>query len=150
MTFLLGGFIQTVQRTVRSTVRPLLLPPQALSKGKIGSNVHGPVTAKKRLYDIFGTLATVAAVNYTVIPFILLDLPPSLEGWRRAHWYGHITVGIILLFFWMGGKKWLLKVQQDRVTRSEGGSPVVLRSSTPTAGAYVVPPLQEISDKVAI
>jgi len=42
-------------------------------------------------------------LNYAVIPFILLDLDKSIEGWRRSHWYGHILIFGTLTFFWAGG-----------------------------------------------
>src|ERR1700742_3328519 len=108
MTFVLGGFIQTAQRNVRSTVRPLILPAAASFDKTIATQNPSML---KRAYDIMGTLTTVLIINFTVIPFILLDVGPSLEGWRQTHYYGHIMIGGALLFFWVGGKKWLVGLQ---------------------------------------
>jgi lysophospholipid acyltransferase len=106
----------------------------------------------KRLYDAVGTLTTILIVNFTVIPFILLDVHSSLMGWRLTHYYGHFMVGAPLLIFWLGGKKWLVGLQKERVKKlsSETGQVVSQPSTPPTPGPHVVPPLHQLSDRVTI
>jgi lysophospholipid acyltransferase len=42
-------------------------------------------------------------LNYTVASFMLLEVRPTLEVWRRLGWYGHWMTFLPLTFFWAGG-----------------------------------------------
>ncbi|KAG6813196.1 hypothetical protein H0H92_013316 [Tricholoma furcatifolium] len=100
LTFLMGGFITTAARLVRSSVRPLLLP----APGQ-------PQSAFKELYDLVGTLTSVLILNYTASPFMILTVTDSLAVWGRLGWYGHIIVFGGLAFFYAGGTKYFKKLQ---------------------------------------
>ncbi|KZT43052.1 MBOAT-domain-containing protein [Sistotremastrum suecicum HHB10207 ss-3] len=168
MTFVLGAFIQTVQRLVRSTVRPLFLPavsiipielhgPPGTSKPKPAP--EGPPSFVKRIYDLVGTLASIIILNYAVVPFILLDFWPSIEAWNRLYWHGHIGLGLLLLFFYGGGAGYLKGIQKARVKKAEkvynvdtnGQNVVIANGRTPmpmTPGSHVVPPVDLLAQKV--
>jgi len=119
LTFVFAGFIQSAQRSVRTLLRPLVLPASATAAGKSSTAPVVRAGFKKKAYDILGTVTTMLIVNYAVIPFIILDFGPSIEGWRRAHWYGHILVALALSFFRVGGGDWLKGLQKKRVAKLE-------------------------------
>lgn len=43
-------------------------------------------------------------LNYAVAPFQLLDLKRSLRAWYAMDFYGHVIIGVTLVFFLNGGK----------------------------------------------
>lgn len=43
----------------------------------------------KFFYDIASIVALQTTLNYSVIPFMLMDLKPTFEAWRRLGYYGH-------------------------------------------------------------
>ncbi|KDQ14382.1 hypothetical protein BOTBODRAFT_159594 [Botryobasidium botryosum FD-172 SS1] len=96
LTFMLGGFIQTVARMCRKNIRPLFISPTDTSP-----------SLSKRLYDVAGTLSTLALINYAVAPFCILDLRRSLQAWSRMGWYGHLVVAATMAFFYSGGGRLL-------------------------------------------
>lgn len=169
MTFMLGAFIQTVQRLVRSTVRPLFLPavsivpihlngPPGTSK-PAKSIESGSLSFIKRIYDLVGTLASIIILNYAVVPFILLDFGPSIEAWNRLYWHGHIGLGLLLLFFYGGGAASLKGIQKARVKKAEkiysvdanGQNVVIANGRTPmpiTPGPHVIPPVDLLAQRV--
>jgi len=71
------------------------------------------------VYDVAGTIASILLLNYAVIPFVLLDVRDSLQGWRSVHWYGHVMVFGVLVFFWAGGETALKKKQEKRIAAEE-------------------------------
>ncbi|KAF7966921.1 hypothetical protein HWV62_36567 [Athelia sp. TMB] len=84
MTFLLGGFMTTVSRHARSTLRPLAMANPAL----------------RPIYDAFGTLFTVTALNFICAPFMLLTVRDSLLAWHVLGWYGFVIIFGGLGFFY--------------------------------------------------
>jgi len=94
LSFFLGGFIQYANRLARQYFRPFVLGPEGSAP-----------TLGKRAYDAAGILVSVAMLNYAVAPFQLLDLKRSLLAWHRMDWYGHVIIGLPLIFFMNGGKK---------------------------------------------
>uniref|UniRef100_A0A671NEV7 Membrane-bound O-acyltransferase domain-containing protein 2-like n=1 Tax=Sinocyclocheilus anshuiensis TaxID=1608454 RepID=A0A671NEV7_9TELE len=79
LTFLTGIVITLAARAVRHNVRPYFLGSPAL----------------KFVYDVITWAATQIAICYTVIPFVLLSVGPSLKFYRS--WYFCIHIGCILL-----------------------------------------------------
>jgi len=43
----------------------------------------------KFFYDVASIAAMQITMNYSVIPFMLMDLSPTIAAWRRLGWYGH-------------------------------------------------------------
>ncbi|KAM3849366.1 lysophospholipid acyltransferase 2-like, partial [Diretmus argenteus] len=79
LTFLTGIVITLAARAVRHNVRPYFL----------GSDTH------KLIYDIITWAATQIAICYTVVPFVLLSVGPSIKFYRSCYFSLHI--GCILL-----------------------------------------------------
>ncbi|KAF9028332.1 MBOAT-domain-containing protein [Hymenopellis radicata] len=103
LTFMLGGFITAVARLARANFRPFFLP-------KDGQ----PVSMKKRLYDLTGTIFSLFVLNYAATPFILLTIEDSIEAWRTLGYYGHIIIGGGMVFFYAGGAKFLRGLQRKK------------------------------------
>lgn len=53
-------------------------------------------------------------LNYAVAPFQLLDLRRSLSAWHAMSWYGHVIIGLPLVFFMNGGARWTRGVAEKR------------------------------------
>ena len=102
LTFLMGGFITTAARLVRSNIRPLLLPAPG----------QKPSTTKV-FYDIVGTLVSTTILNYAAAPFMLLSARNSLTVWSRLGYYGHIIIGGGLVFFYAGGTRHFRHLQKE-------------------------------------
>lgn len=123
LTFVYGGFVQTLGRLCRSSIRPLFLPPVPAPKdGKAVDKKNippPPQTVAKRIYDAVGTLFAVLLLNYITFPFQLLDIGRSLRAWQLVGWYGNWIIGIGLVFFYAGGTKFLKSVQAKRIKRLE-------------------------------
>ncbi|TFY69479.1 hypothetical protein EVJ58_g386 [Rhodofomes roseus] len=115
LTFAFGGFIQTAQRLCRRHIRPLVLPATYVAAR---GAPPPPQTTIKRTYDIVGTLVTILILNYAVIPFMLLDVRPSLTGWANLKWYGHLAIGGVLVIFYTGGAGVLRSLQAKRVGKA--------------------------------
>uniref|UniRef100_A0A3B4F753 Lysophospholipid acyltransferase 2-like n=1 Tax=Pundamilia nyererei TaxID=303518 RepID=A0A3B4F753_9CICH len=81
LTFLTGIVITLAARAVRHNVRPYFLH----------SSVH------KLVYDVITWAATQIAICYTVIPFVLLSVGPSMKFY--SSWYFSLHIGCILVAF---------------------------------------------------
>ncbi|THH14871.1 hypothetical protein EW146_g5521 [Bondarzewia mesenterica] len=134
LTFILGGFVQTAGRLCRTHIRPLVMSATvpALFNGSNGSpatigapaksSLQGPKTTIKKLYDVLSIVVSILLVNYATVPFMLLNLKDSIDGWSHLAWYGHWMIGLCLLFFYAGGRRWLKKIQARRVQKASAGS----------------------------
>ncbi|GAA6007872.1 hypothetical protein JCM11491_006519 [Sporobolomyces phaffii] len=122
LTFVLGGFAQSLGRLLRNNVRPFFLPPGAT----VTSPAHAtpapvpsvvvdssskpakvklrapPQTAHKSAYDVAGIVATQLVLNFAVTPFLLLDVPKTLAAWRAVGYYGLALVFVPTLAFNLG------------------------------------------------
>ncbi|KAG7460613.1 hypothetical protein MATL_G00200500 [Megalops atlanticus] len=79
LTFLTGIVVTLAARAVRHNVRPYFL----------GSAAH------KTLYDVITWAGTQIAICYTVVPFVLLSVAPSLKFYRS--WCFCVHIGCLLL-----------------------------------------------------
>ena len=124
LTFLTSGFITTVARLARSSLRPLFLPVLSETTGHRPTNGHdarsspSPAGLFKTAYDVAGIVCTILAVNFTCAPFILLHLSDGIEAWRRLGWYGLWMIFGGMAFFYSGGTAWLKSHQAERVRRA--------------------------------
>lgn len=84
MTFLLGGFMTTVSRHARSTLRPLAMASPTI----------------KPVYDVLGIFVTVTTLNFICAPFMLLTVRDSLSAWHTLRWYGFVVIFGGLAFFY--------------------------------------------------
>lgn len=74
----------------------------------------------KIYYDAFTWLITQLAFSYTVLPFITLELAPSLLVWQRVYFYTIVGVIATVGFLASPGKKML---QQRVAAHSASGKP---------------------------
>ncbi|XP_029589929.1 membrane-bound O-acyltransferase domain-containing protein 2 [Salmo trutta] len=79
LTFLTGIVVTLAARAMRHNVRPYFL----------GSPSH------KLLYDGITWAGTQIAICYTVVPFVLLSVGPSMKFYRS--WYFSVHIGCVLL-----------------------------------------------------
>uniref|UniRef100_A0A3Q0S9L4 Membrane bound O-acyltransferase domain containing 2b n=1 Tax=Amphilophus citrinellus TaxID=61819 RepID=A0A3Q0S9L4_AMPCI len=79
LTFLTGTVITLAARAVRHNIRPYFLH----------SSTH------KLVYDVITWAATQIAICYTVVPFVLLSVGPSMKFYRS--WYFSLHIGCILV-----------------------------------------------------
>lgn len=120
----MGGFITTMSRLARSSIRPLFLPIVSETTGHKsadGRDANPSQTSAslfKTTYDVVGTVCTVLVVNFTCTPFILLHLSDGIEAWRRLYWYGLWMIFGGMAFFYGGGAAWLKSLQAGRVRRA--------------------------------
>jgi len=146
LTFVLGGFITTVARLARSTIRPLVLPVVSEPTSHKSTSGHDArpsqphATMLKSVYDVAGTICTIMLINFVCTPFILLHLPDSIEAWRRLHWYGLWMIFGGMAFFYSGGTAWLKGLQAKRERRSNATTLSANGPGTPGT-PLTVPPL---------
>jgi lysophospholipid acyltransferase len=149
ITFLMGGFVTTLGRLARSSLRPLLLPVVPETAGHKSANGHDARSSQsstslfKTAYDVVGTVSTVVVVNFISTPFILLHLSDGIEAWRRLCWYGLWMIFGGMAFFYSGGAAWLKSHQAERVWRA---NPAGVSSSGPSTQAGVPPTLMPVGD----
>jgi len=145
LTFLLGGFVTTVARLTRSTIRPLVLPVVPGPTGHKPAGGHDANSSQSRAsllksaYDVAGTVCAILVVNFTSTPFIILHLPDSIKAWRRLHWYGLWMIFGGMAFFYSGGAAWLKGLQARRVRRANAATVSTNGSSTPSTPPTVPP-----------
>ncbi|KZP15136.1 MBOAT-domain-containing protein [Athelia psychrophila] len=123
LTFLLGGFMSTVSRLARHTLRPLAMA--------------APAPAAKPVYDALGVFTTVVALNYIAAPFMLLNVRDSLHAWHTLGYYGFVIIfGGLAFFYSPAGRAAAARAAVvDGNINGNGSAPV-----TPEAYAGVVPP----------
>lgn len=93
--------MQGLGRIFRKNVRPFVLPPDyPLLEG--ARKAAAESTTIKKIYDILSVIGVHLTLNFAIIPFIVLDLRPSMEVWRRLHYYGIFLTFIPLLAFRFG------------------------------------------------
>lgn len=90
----------------------------------------------KIYYDIFTWLVTQLAFSYTVIPFITLELAPSLLIWRRVYFFTIVGVIVSLAFLASPGKKML----QKKVAQKTGAAKPAAVKDTATSTATAQKP----------
>ena len=111
--FLLGGFFQALGRILRKNVRPFALPSNYATLSAANRSVADRST-KKRVYDILSIISVQLALNFTVMPFLLLELKPTLKAWHWVHFYGLYICFVPLAFFRFGGGRQITKALKDR------------------------------------
>ncbi|KAK6506947.1 lysophospholipid acyltransferase [Arthrobotrys musiformis] len=88
LAFVTASLVQTVAKFSRRYVRPFFLSPDGTKP-----------TEKKVYYDVFGAIATQAALAYMSAPFIILDFDKTITVWSRVWFYGHAAIVTMYIFF---------------------------------------------------
>jgi lysophospholipid acyltransferase len=89
----------------RRYIRPFFMTPE------------GKSLPNKRYYDIASWFLTQMFFAYTVAPFALLRLSPSLAVWSRVYFFGIIGVAGAFGFFASPAKPWLASRVKARMER---------------------------------
>ena len=134
ITFIFGGFITYVGRKCRAGFRPLVIPPPGT-----------PPTWVKRVYDLSGTLFCIILLNFVAAPFMLLSFTDSMEAWSRLGWYGCWIVGCGVIFFDVGGSKYLQSLQKKQGCLVDANKPPV---SFPDVVAPLESAVEELKARV--
>ncbi|XP_029569804.1 membrane-bound O-acyltransferase domain-containing protein 2 [Salmo trutta] len=96
LTFLTGIGMTMAARALRHNIRPYFL----------GSTTH------KSVYDVITWAGTQVAICYTVVPFVLLAVGPSLKFYRS--WYYCIHIACLLLVLALPVKPWHLRAKEEQ------------------------------------
>ncbi|PSR73493.1 hypothetical protein PHLCEN_2v10785 [Hermanssonia centrifuga] len=150
LTFLFGGFVQTVGRLCRSHIRPLFLPATYVASR---TAPPPPQTFIKRVYDLVGTLTCILILNYLAAPFMLLTWHDSILGWSRLAWYGHVMIVSAMAFFYGGGTGFLKRIQAARVKKAGVGKSETNGNGTPSGATtpnlvQTLPPLDDVAKEM--
>jgi lysophospholipid acyltransferase len=145
----MGGFVTTLARLARSSLRPLLVP---VVSETTGHNINGhdarssqpSASLFKLAYDVVGTVCTILVVNFISTPFILLHLSDGIEAWRRLCWYGLWMIFGGMVFFYSGGTAWLKSHQAERVGRANAAKVSPSGSGTPAGVPPTVMPFDAV------
>ncbi|KAB2575831.1 putative mboat family protein [Lasiodiplodia theobromae] len=130
MSFVLASFLQTIAKNGRRLLRPFFLAPDG----------QRPLPTKI-YYDIFTWLVTQLAFSYTVIPFITLELAPSLLIWRRVYFFTIVGVIVSLAFLASPGKKML---QKKVAQRSGAAKPAAVKDTATSTATAQKPSVAEL------
>ena len=117
MAFFLGGVFSSLARSLRRHLRPIFFGtsntpnPSVKTISKFG--------AGQLLYTAASIAAVQLTLNFTVAPFMVLDLGKSIAAYHSMSWYGIVLAAIGAGAFRSGAGKWLDK-QSGRVRRPKG------------------------------
>jgi len=146
----MGGFITTVARLARSSLRPLFLPVVSETTGHKSANGHDARSSQssaslfKMAYDVAGTICTILMVNFICVPFILLNLSDGIEAWRRLGWYGLWMIFGGMALFYGGGAAWLKSHQAERVRRANAARVSTSGPGTPAGIPLTAMPIDAV------
>lgn len=150
----MGGFVTTLARLARSSVRPLFLPVVSETTGHKYANGQDARSSQpsaslfKTAYDVVGTVCTVLVDNFICTPFILLNLSDGVEAWRRLSWYGLWMIFGGMAFFYSGGIAWLKSHQAERVRRANAAKVSPSGPGTPSGVPPTVMPVDAVFREV--
>ncbi|CAO3672054.1 unnamed protein product [Umbelopsis vinacea] len=103
LTFVSGSLVQNVAKKLRRNLRPFFYTP----------DLKHPLPTK-RLYDLYGFIATQSSINMLAGPFIVLELSGSLRVWKSVYFYVHVGVFTLEALFAAGLTKKLRQAQKKR------------------------------------
>ncbi|KAM3588536.1 Lysophospholipid acyltransferase [Umbelopsis sp. WA50703] len=107
MTFVSGSLVQNVAKKMRRHVRPFFFTP----------DLQHPLPTK-RLYDLYGYLATQASINFISASFLILNLSGSIRVWKSLYFYPHVGIFLIEGLFAAGLGGYLKKMLRKRAERA--------------------------------
>jgi lysophospholipid acyltransferase len=107
VTFVSGSLVQNVAKKLRRFVRPFFFTP----------DLKHPL-ATKRIYDLYGYIATQSSINLLAGPFLILELNGSIHVWRSVYFYVHVAVFVIEGLFAAGLAKKLKQLQKQRAEKA--------------------------------
>lgn len=75
-------------------------------------------TIIKKIYDVLSIISVHLTLNFAIIPFIVLDLAPSMEVWKRLNYYGLFLTFVPLLAFRLGLEQTCKKALKQRAQQA--------------------------------
>lgn len=102
VAFVLGGFCQSVARSLRKNLRPRVFrdPKQKGAVREIGSMGVGQI-----VYVALSIAAVHTTLSFAAMAFILLDVPTIMRAWASLYFYGiFLVVGLMVAFRFGLGK----------------------------------------------
>lgn len=108
VTFVLGGLCQSTGRSLRSHLRLLFFDNPRSPNPTIAT--YNKFSTSQILYSLASIAAVQLTMNFTVIPFMLLEVGMSWDGWRTLSYYGIYLVIIPFVAFQAGFGKSLDKL----------------------------------------
>lgn len=99
--------MQNVAKKLRRQLRPFFFTP----------DLKHPLPAK-RLYDLYGFLATQSSINLLAAPFLILEFSGSIHVWKSVYFYVHIAILLIEGLFAAGLEKYLRQAQKKRAEKA--------------------------------
>ena len=117
VAFFLAGVFSSLARSLRRHVRPVFFGDARSPNPTIKT------IGRYDFWQLFYTSLSIAAVqvtlNFTVAPFIVLDLDKSLSAYAGMWWYGVILAASGFAAFKAGAGKWFDQ-RSGRVRRDKG------------------------------
>lgn len=127
VTFVLGGLCQSVGRTLRSHLRPIVFKNTRSPNPTI--TTVSKYTTSQVLYSIASIIAVQMTMNFTAMPFMLLEVGKSWQAWQTLYFYGIIVVVVPMAAFQAGLGRTLDQAsgvaerkKKERVAREAGAS----------------------------
>lgn len=136
---------------MRTNVRPFVLPANYALLPAADKQKAEQIPVK-RLYDILSVAAVQIALNFIVIPFMLLEVRPTFVAWARVYYYGLFLCFVPLVAFRLGLGR-MLKQKQKRRAQQAGVTDAAIEKSRQEAkahsdkGATTVPNLEHALKK---
>uniref|UniRef100_A0AAZ3PEQ0 Membrane bound O-acyltransferase domain containing 2a n=1 Tax=Oncorhynchus tshawytscha TaxID=74940 RepID=A0AAZ3PEQ0_ONCTS len=107
LTFLTGISMTMAARALRHNIRPYFLCS----------------TTHRSIYDVITWAGTQIAICYTVVPFVLLAVGPSLKFYRSWYYCIHIACLVLVLALPVKPRHLRIKEEQQQQNSLQGGLP---------------------------
>ena len=102
---------------MRTYVRPFFLPAN-YALLSMADKQKAEQTPIKRIYDFLSIISVQMAINFIVIPFMLLEVKPTFLAWSRVYYYGLLLCFVPLAVFKLGLSRALKNSQKRRAARA--------------------------------
>ncbi|XP_028993936.1 lysophospholipid acyltransferase 2 isoform X2 [Betta splendens] len=102
LTFITGTTMTLAARAIRHNIRPYFLVSDSL----------------KRIYDVITWAGTQVAISYTVLPFVLLAVGPSLKFYMSWYFCLHLVALLVVLALPVKSRRRQAKEEQDSLHSS--------------------------------
>ncbi|MEQ2160562.1 hypothetical protein GOODEAATRI_000475 [Goodea atripinnis] len=101
LTFVTGIGMTMAARAVRHNIRPYFLVTDS----------------HKRIYDVITWVCTQVAISYTVVPFVLLAVGPSLKFYSSWYFSLHLLCLLVVLVLPVKSRRRQAREKQDSLTK---------------------------------
>ncbi|XP_047200811.1 lysophospholipid acyltransferase 2 [Girardinichthys multiradiatus] len=114
LTFVTGIGMTMAARAVRHNIRPYFLVTDS----------------HKRIYDVITWVCTQVAISYTVVPFVLLAVGPSLKFYSSWYFCLHLLCLLVVLVLPVKSRRRQAREKQDSLTKDATQGEQRVHSST--------------------